>query len=600
MFEPNGFSLQIFQDRYAFTPDETYSEACKRVAEQMARAEVPEKQKIYYEKFFEVLSENLFVPGGRIWYNSGRNNPQLLNCFVLNPDKDSREGWGRSASDMIITSMTGGGCGDDFSDVRPRGSVITGQKGVAPGAVELMRLIDACAKPVKNGGQRRVALMFSLDLDHPDIEEFLDAKLTQGELTHANVSVRSKRTKEFIKAVKNDSEWELIWKGKYRRVVRARELWNTIVKNAYNSAEPGFLNWELVESESNIWYIEPLITTNPCGEIALSAYDCCCLGHLVLPRFIKESVTPGTNQIDYHLLGNTIRTAVRFLDNTLTVNNYPLPEMKIKSNNLRRIGLGTTGLADALAMLGYRYGSEEGNKFIDKLYRFISKAAYESSVMLAVEKGMFPLCQPDKHIESGFMKRMPEKIRALVKEHGIRNCAILTQAPTGTVSILSGNCSSGIEPMFAPAYERRYWKDEERKKELVYHPLFAKFMKEGKSVDHFVSSQSLTVRDHLEVQAIVQKHVDNAVSKTVNIAEDCPLEEVEAAWIEYLPRLKGTTFYRENTRGYIDPNTGNLEEPPLKALSLEEATFKFWAELHIEDTVTNDCANGSCSVPWDK
>lgn len=590
MFEPTGFSLQIFKERYSFTPEETFSEACKRVAEQMARAETPEKQKTYSDKFYEILSDNLFVPGGRIWYNSGRHNPQLLNCFVLNPDKDSREGWGRTAQDMIVTSMTGGGCGDDFSDVRPRGSKITGQNGEAPGAVELMRLVDACAKPVKNGGQRRVALMFSLDLDHPDIEEFLNAKLVQGELSHANVSVRSKRTKEFIKAIKNDLEWELSWKGKYKHTVRARELWNTIIQNAYNSAEPGFLNWELVESESNIWYIEPLVTTNPCGEIALSAYDCCCLGHLVIPRFIKDNV------VDYHTLGNTIRMAVRFLDNVLTVNHYPLPEMKVKSNNLRRIGLGTTGLADALAMLGYKYGSDEGNKFIDKLYRFISKAAYESSIMLAVEKGMFPLCQPNKHVESGFMKRMPEKTRALVKEHGIRNCCLLTQAPTGTVSILSGNCSSGIEPIFSAAYERRYWVGEERKMELVYHPLFAQFMKEGKSVDHFIGSQSLTVRNHLEVQAIVQKHIDNAVSKTVNIAEDCPIDEMQAAWIEYLPRLKGTTFYRENTRGFVNPKTGLLEEPPLKALTLSESTLKFWSERHIEDTETTDCASGACEL----
>jgi ribonucleoside-diphosphate reductase alpha chain len=590
MFEPTGFSLKIFKDRYAFTNQESFPEACKRIAWQMARAELPEKQKIYSDKFFEVLSENLFVPGGRIWYNSGRSNPQLLNCFVLNPEKDSKEGWGRSAADMITTSMTGGGCGDDFSDVRPRGAAISGQKGEAPGAVELMRLIDSCAKPVKNGGQRRVALMFSLDLDHPDIEEFLNAKLTKGELTHANVSVRSKRTKAFIKAVKEDADWELMWKGKYKRTVKARTLWDTIVKNAYDSAEPGFLNWELVESESNIYYIEPLVTTNPCGEIALSAYDCCCLGHLVLPRFIKG------NSIDMPMLGNTIRTAVRFLDNVLTVNHYPLAQMKEKSHNLRRIGLGTTGLADALAVMGLRYGSDEGNKFIDKLYRFISKAAYEASVMLAVEKGAFPLCEPKKHIESGFMKRMPDKIRALVLEHGIRNCAILTQAPTGTVSILSGNCSSGIEPMFAPAYERRYWEGDVRKMEMVFHPLFSQFMKEGRNVEHMVGSQNLTIRDHLEVQAIVQKHVDNAVSKTVNIAQDCPIEDMEKAWLEYLPRLKGTTFYRENTRGFVNAK-GEIEEPPLKALSLREAQDQyFMQEVIVEDTETNDCATGSCEV----
>lgn len=588
-FTPEGFSLTIFKDRYAFTENETWPEACKRVAQQMAIAELPDKQKIYADKFYSILSSNLFVPGGRIWYNSGRNNPQLLNCFVLDPAKDSKEGWGKSAYNMITTSMTGGGCGDDFSDVRPRGASISGQKGVAPGAVELMRLIDNCAEPVRNGGQRRVALMFSLDLDHPDVEEFLNAKLTKGQLTHANVSVRSKYTKEFIKAVKNDGDWELSWKGKYKRTVKAKELWNTIVSNAYNSAEPGFLNWELVENESNIHYIEPLVTTNPCGEIALSAYDCCCLGHIVLTRFICDG------EIDFALLGNTIRTAVRFLDNVLTVNSYPLPEMKAKSESLRRIGLGTTALADTLAILGLRYGSDEGNKFIDKLYRFISKAAYESSIMLAVEKGAFPLCEPDKHIESGFMKRMPAKIRSLVAEHGIRNCCLLTQAPTGTVSILSGNCSSGIEPIFSAVYERRYWDQEVRKTELVFHPLFEQFMKEGRSVEHLIGSRDLSVRDHLEVQKIVQKHVDNAVSKSVNIAEDYPLEEMEKLWLEYLPYLKGTTFYRENTRGFVKPD-GTIEEPPLRALSIEEGIKRFEETHSIESEQVNDCPSGICSI----
>jgi len=588
-FTPTGFSHTIFKDRYAFTESETWEEACMRVAQQMSIAEMPEKQSQYKEKFYSILSSNMFVPGGRIWYNSGRTNPQLLNCFVLDPNKDSKEGWGKSANNMIITSMTGGGCGDDFSDVRPRNASISGQKGAAPGAVELMRLINGCANPVRAGGQRRVALMFSLDLDHPDIEEFLNAKLTKGELTFANVSVRSKYTKEFIKAVKGDKDWELSWKGKYKNNIKAKTLWNTIVSNAYNSAEPGFLNWELVESESNIWYIEPLVTTNPCGEIALSAYDCCCLGHLVLTRFIKG------DSIDWSLLGDTIRTATRFLDNVLNVNSYPLPEMRIKSQNLRRIGLGTTALADTLAILGLKYGSEEGNKFIDKLYRFISKAAYEASIMLAVEKGAFPLCNPEKHIESGFMKRMPAKTRSLVLEHGIRNCCILTQAPTGTVSILSGNCSSGIEPMYAPAYERRYWDKNERKTELVFHPLFEQFMKENKSVEHFVGSHDLTVRDHMEVQKIIQHHVDNAVSKTINIAHDYPMEEVEKLWLEYLPYLKGTTFYRDGTRGFVKED-GTMELPPLSPIPIEEAKVRF-KEIHsIDAELVDDCASGLCTL----
>jgi ribonucleoside-diphosphate reductase alpha chain len=589
MFKPEGFSETIFKDRYALTVEETWEEATSRVARQMALAESPDKQKMYEEKFKEVLVENLFVPGGRIWYNSGRNNPQLLNCFVLSNKLDSKEGWGNIAKEMIVTSMTGGGCGIDFSDVRPRGSLISGQRGECPGPVELMRLVDACAKPVRAGGTRRVALMFSLDLDHPDVLEFLDAKLEKGELTHANVSVRSKRTTDFINAIKNDEDWELSWKGKFKKKIKARELWNKIVTNAYNSAEPGFLNWELVENESNIGYIEPLVTTNPCGEIALSSYDCCCLGHLVLHRFVNNG------EMDWHKLGNVVRTGVRFLDNVLTVNTYPMPEMKEKSHRLRRIGLGTTGLADTLAMLGYRYGSPEGNKFVDKLYSFIAKAAYESSVMLAIEKGAFPACDPRKQVESDFMKRMPKKIRALVLEHGIRNCALLTQAPTGTVSILSGNCSSGIEPMFAPAYERRFWQGSERKTELVFHPLFSQFMSEGKPVEHFVGSQDLSVENHMEVQAIVQSHVDNAVSKTINMAFNYPVEDMSRMWLEYLPRLKGTTFYRENTRGFVNAD-GTIAEPPLKAISIEEAKARYVESHKTEAAFVDDCVSGVCSV----
>ena len=801
-FVPQGFSEVIFKERYSFTPEESWDEACSRVARQMALAEVPEKMKKYEEIFKEILVKNLFVPGGRIWYNSGRNNPQLLNCFVLGHELDSKEGWGQIAKEMIITSMTGGGCVDadteyfngykwgkiskynggkvaqytesgnmelvypneyikyyatelthfktkygidqclcddhivvyknanneklekkkfsefkkwhlntikgadakfittfnsnriginltdneirlmvafiadgsfynsndkgiirvnkkrkykrlldllkdcnveyklhdfenskynvsfklpistkvfseyfyncnnnqlkiimseilnwdgsiwcdnrigqfstskisdrdfiqyaahscglrasisedkrsqkinyklsfskkinpslcsdkknksqmipyktkdgfkycfvvpshmlilrrnynifitgncgiDFSDIRPNGTPVSGQKGVCPGPVTAMTMIDNCAEPVRQGGQRRVALMFSLDMEHPDIEEFLDAKLTQGKLSHANISVRCRDVKGFIKAVKEDGEIELSWKGQCKKKISAKKIWNKIVLNAHKNAEPGFLNWELALEENNIHYIEDLVTTNPCGEICLSSYDCCCLGHLVLSRFVKEN----GSDLEWSELANTIRTAVRFLDNVLTVNNYPLKEMKEKSNKIRRIGLGVTGLADMLILLGLKYGSEEGNKFIDKLHRFISKIAYESSVMLAIEKGPFPLFNAEKHLESGFMKRMTAKIRALVAEHGIRNCAILTIAPTGTVSILSDNCSSGIEPVFAPAYMRKFWKENgTRGTEIVFHPLFVKFMEEGKSIANFVSAHELNVK----------------------------------------------------------------------------------------------------------
>lgn len=589
-FVPAGFSATIFRERYSLTPEETWEGACHRLSKQMAVAETPSKMQAYEDKFYDILVNNRFVPGGRIWYQSGKNNPQLLNCFVLSSDLDSKEGWGNIAREMIVTSMTGGGCGIDFSDVRPSGAPIFGNKGTCPGPVSLMELIDNCAEPVKSGGGRRVALMFSLDLEHPDIEEFLDAKLTKGKLTHANVSVKCNNTTEFIKAVKADKEIELSWKGKFKKKVRAKKLWERIVENAYNSAEPGFLNWELVSNENNLEYVRHNSSTNPCGEQPLPPHSNCCLGHLVLPRFVKD------NDIDYTLLGQTIRMGVRFLDNVLSVNHFPMPEMKLVSDKERRIGMGVTGLADMLAMVGLRYGSPEANKFIDKLFRFISKQAYEASIFLAVEKGAFPLCEPEKFVESGYMKRMTHKIKSLVLEHGIRNCTVLTIAPTGTVSILSGNCSSGVEPMFAPAYERRYWKGTERLTELVFHPLFQKFMDEGKPVDHFVGSYDLSVREHLEVQKIIQKHIDSAISKTINIPTDYPKEDVEKLWLEYLPHLKGTTFYRESTRGYVDEQ-GVVHEPPLKAISLDEAKNKYKnGEVAAESEIVDNCKSGVCEL----
>lgn len=591
MFKPTGFSEIIFKDRYAFTSDETWSDACVRVANQMAIAELPSKVEKYKEKFNNILVNNYFVPGGRIWHNSGRPNPQLLNCFVLNDDLDSKEGWGKLLNENVVTSMTGGGCGQDFSEVRPHGAEITGHKGVCPGPITLMKGVNGAAHMVRAGGGRRAANMFSLDLDHPDILAFLDSKLSKGELDMANISVRSKDTRKFIEAVKADGNWELSWKGKHKKTIKAKALWNKIVSNAHKSAEPGFLNMELGLSDSTIYYIEELVTTNPCGEILLTAYGNCCLGHLVLPRFIKNS------KLDKRLLAETIRTGVRFLDNVLDVNTYPLSEMSDKAQKLRRIGMGTTGLADMLVILGIKYGSDEGNKYVDELFRFISKVAYEASVMLAVEKGAFPACKPSLHIKSGYVKRMPDKVKTLIKEHGIRNCALLTQAPTGTVSILSDNCSSGIEPMFAFAYWRNYWDKEERKRELCFHPLFIEFLNSGKDVSHFVASHDLKVEDHMEVQKIIQSHIDNAVSKTINMPKNYPIKKMSELWLAYLPFLKGTTFYRDGSRNFVDEN-GVEHEPPLVPITLKVAIklYKEQESVNSEVVHVDDCVNGVCEI----
>ena len=580
MFKPEGFSLEIFKKRYSFTENETWEEACRRVSKQVSIAELPDKVNKYEEKFYEELINNRFVPGGRIWYNSGRPNPQLLNCFVLGSELDSREGWGNIAKEMIITSMSGGGCGVDFSDVRPKGATIAGQKGSAPGAVELMKLLNGCADPIRAGGQRRTALLFSLNLHHPDILDFLDSKFNDKALQNANISVKCKNVKDFIKAVKKDGDWELHWKGKYKKSCKARILWDKIVKNAYMTAEPGFLNWELVENENTISYVKTMTCTNPCGEIVLPEYGSCDLGHLVLTRFIKDG------EVDWHEMGNTIRIAVRFLDNVLSVNKYPLEEMKIEAEKFRRIGLGTTALADMLAILGYRYGSPEANKFVDKLFRFISKQAYESSVMLAIEKGAFPECNFMEHVQTGYVKRMTKKIKSLIEDHGIRNCALLTQAPTGTVSILSGNCSSGIEPMFAPAYERRWLDGDKKQKELVFHPLCEQFIKEGKDVSHFVGANDLSVRDHMEIQKVIQNHIDNSISKTINIPKTYDIKEMSEIWLEYLPHLKGATFYRDGSR-----------DAPLKPVKLEDAIKRKKIEkVKVEAAHVDDCPGGKCEI----
>lgn len=586
-FTPEGFSDEIFHLRYAFTDHESWPESCHRVASQMALAEKPEKRH-YGEQFELILRKNLFCPGGRIWAGAGKTKPSMINCFVANDELDSKEGWGRCAQEMIITTMAGGGLGIDFSDVRPAGTLIAGNGGLCPGPISLMELIDSCAEPVRSGGQRRAALMFSLSLAHSDIIPFLDAKLTKGSLTHANVSVRCRNTSDFIEAIRRNASYPLSWKGRPGGEISARDLWSRIVTNAHRSAEPGFLNWELIENESTVSYLYPLSTTNPCGEQPLPCYGSCCLGHLVLPRFVRDG------HFDLETLADTIRLGVRFLDNVLTVNHWPMAEFEGRSNGERRIGLGITGLADTLILLGLKYGSPEANQWVEKFFRFLAKTGYEASIILAIEKGPFPLCDRAVHPSTGFLRRQSARIRSLVREHGIRNCAVTTVAPTGTVSILSGNCSSGIEPIFAPAYERRFWDNGSRRTETVLHPLFKEYNASSKPLDCFVSARELSVRQHLEVQRIVQRYIDSAVSKTINIPADYPVDELSDLWLEYLPYLKGTTFYREGSRGYVDAD-GNESEPPLVALSIEEAKARL-AESTQTGTVINDCPSGICEL----
>jgi ribonucleoside-diphosphate reductase alpha chain len=565
------------------TEAETFSQASTRVAYHIAQAEQGEHIAKWRGEFEQVLSKNLFMPGGRIWYGSGRPKGQLLNCFVI-PTADSREGWGKSVSDEIVIAGTGGGIGTNFSPIRPRGSPINGSGGKATGAVSLMEVYNAVGEVIKAGGGRRTALMFALEHNHGDIQEFMDKKLDKNTLNNANVSVIFQENPEhFFEQVKKDDDVILKFRGQARGKVKARDLWNRIVKNALHGGEPGLLNGYLANKMSGISYYTPLICTNPCGEIWLAAYDCCDLGAVVLPRFVDEA----KKDIDWALLQRVVTTGIRFLDDVLTVNNYPLSEIKEQCSLIRRVGLGVMGLHDMLLMLGYKYNSSAGLEFVDKVMERIKHWAYEASIDLAKEKGPFPKFDPEQYLKGGFVKTLKPSLRERIREHGIRNCAMLTIAPTGTTSMVC-DVSSGIEPMFAAAYKRRYRRDDLLAEEVVIHPLFARFLLDEKSVKHFQGAYELRIKDHFEMQRTCQKHLDNACSKTINLPPGTDEKELSDLYMEYFPELKGVTVYPEGSR----------EDQPLTPMNLEEAVR--YAQDHADVLVgaagIDTCKSGVCEI----
>lgn len=590
----SGLPETIFKERYAIHKEESWDEASERLASHVAKAEQDDIRQSVKEDFYEQIVTNRFMPGGRIWYGAGRNRAQLLNCFVV-PTSDSREGWGKTISDVIVVSGMGGGVGINCSPIRPRGSFINGTGGVATGAVSLMQMINGVGDVLVSGGGRRMALMLDLNLTHPDMPEFIDAKLDKSELTNANVSViidKRMGARAFADKVKNGEDFDLVWGGSHYKKKNAKELWEKIVTNAWSSGEPGILNGELANKESNIWYHKPLVSTNPCGEIWLEEYGCCDLGAIVLPRFVNE-----LGMVNWYEMKKTIRTAVRFLDNVLSVNEYPLPEIRENCNNVRRIGLGIMGLHDMLIRLGYMYSSSSARSFVDGLMKFIKEEAYKASIELAIEKGPFPAYQ-DEFLQSGFATRaLSSDIRGQIEQYGIRNCALLTIAPTGTTAMVA-NVSTGIEPIFSAAYYRRFYRptnDGSRSldKELVLNPLWSEFSENGK-LDLLEGAYDVKPEEHFDMQVICQQHIDNATSKTINLPNNYAVDSLSDLWLEYLPQLKGTTFYRAGSRG----------EEPLEAIPLDEAKALLAREAVSEYGISNvaeqnsmDCPDGVCEIP---
>jgi len=387
--------------------------------------------------------------------------------------------------------------------------------------------------------------------------------------------------------VKNDEDMPLMFNGladKLGRTIKAKKLWDWLVTNAWNNGEPRILNWFLVQKMNNLRYCKPLIAVNPCGEQALSGYSNCCLGHLVLPRFVKEG------KLDWEELDESIRLAVRFLDNSIDVAHYPLPENTKVAQEERRIGLGVMGLHSMLLDLGMKYNSPEAHKFVDKLMGTIKNTAYDASINLAIEKGPFPLYDP-KILEGGFVKTLKPGIRHKIKEHGLRNCCLLTVAPTGTTSMVQG-VTGGIEPVFSPVYIRRRRVVDKMQNEALVETLVVS----QEYVDHpdlVQGAYDLHPSDHLEMQRIVQKHIDAATSKTINLPKDFPVEDLSDLWLEYLPYLKGTTFYREGSRETADSFEPMKHVP---ADQMDSMIYSWKGEIEYELPDVMDCPDGSCEL----
>lgn len=587
----DGIRKDVFLDRYSLKneegkPLEEYPEQMwKRVAWGISQQEKPALRKVWEEKFYKAMSGFKFVPAGRIL--SGAGTPYQVtyyNCYVIPSPKDSRGGIMENITMTVEIQARGGGVGVNLSSLRPRGSRVKKVNGTSSGPVNWAALYSTANHDViQQGGSRRGALMIMINDWHPDVEEFITVKQDLTKIPGANLSVCV--SDAFMDAVKTDADWNLVfpdnsyykydeewdgdldkWKEKdypviVHKTIKARDLWNLIGEAAWKSAEPGVVFIDRYNKLSNTWYFEKIIATNPCGEQGLGAWGVCNLGHLNLPAFINDG------NVDYKLLAEHASIATRFLDNVVDANYYFYDENKKAQLNIRRTGLGTLGLADALIKMKLKYGSPESLEVIEKIYSTIRNAAYTTSALLAKEKGSFGGFKKDKYLKGVFIQKLPEEIRKLIANHGIRNAIILTQAPTGTISLLAG-VSSGIEPV----YEFSYKRNDRTGEHIVNHPLYDEWLKEHPSEkipDYFVSASALTPEDHVKVQAMIQNLTDSSISKTVNAPNSHTLEDVKKLYqLAYELGCKGVTYFRDGSRTGV---LSKVDEKPASAQGSGEA-----------------------------
>lgn len=569
-------SRQVWDSRYRHRSDgrivdQTIDDSWRRIACAVSQAEQTERE-TWQAAFQHILEDFRFLPGGRIQAGAGTGlNVTLLNCFVMGVIDDSMEGIFRALHEGALTMQQGGGVGYDFSTLRPRGTPARGVGAIASGPVSFMALWDSMCSTILSTGSRGGAMMATLRCDHPDIEEFVAAKQSPGALRHFNLSVQV--SDAFIAAVRADEECALVfpaaddtghedivlrqWPGRadatpcrVHRRLRARELWERILRSTYDHAEPGVLFIDRINRLNNLHYREQITATNPCGEIPLPPYGACDLGSINLTRFVTEPFSPAA-RLDEAALSETAEIATRFLDDVIDQSRFPLPEQAEVARATRRIGLGITGLADTLIMLGLDYGSEKARVTAARIMRVICHAAYRTSIGLAAEKGAFPAFVRDRYLASPFVAALPADIRDGISRNGIRNSHLIAIAPTGSISLLANNVSSGIEPVFAASYCRNVLGADGTPQvfDLVDYAVALWARTRSKSSPllppAFRSATDLSPDQHLLMQAALQPFVDNAISKTINIASDCPFDDFRGIYeAAYDLGLKGCTTFR--------------------------------------------------------
>ncbi|REF70355.1 MULTISPECIES: adenosylcobalamin-dependent ribonucleoside-diphosphate reductase [Paracoccus] len=544
--------------------DLSVEDSWRRVARDLARVE--KDPALWEDRFYAALEDFKFLPAGRILAGAGTGREvTLFNCFVMGTIPDSMAGIFDMLKEAALTMQQGGGIGYDFSTIRPRGAEVKGVAADASGPLSFMDVWDAMCRTIMSAGSRRGAMMATMRCDHPDIEAFIEAKQDSARLRMFNLSVLV--TDAFMQAVKADGPWDLQFDGKIYHTVRARDLWNRIMRATYDYAEPGVIFIDRINQQNNLAYAETIAATNPCGEQPLPPYGACLLGSVNLARLVEAPFTPQA-RLNPEALDELVRTAVRMMDNVVDASKFPLPQQAAEAQAKRRIGLGVTGLADALLMLGLRYGAADAVEQTRVWMKAIARSAYLASVDLAKEKGAFPLFDAQKYLASGFMQRMDADLREAVAQHGIRNALLTSIAPTGTISLYAGNVSSGIEPVFAYAYTRKVLqKDGSRTEEEVVDyavQMWRDLKGDAPLPEYFVNAQTLAPLDHVAMQAAAQEWVDSSISKTINCPEDISFEDFKDVYLAAWDKgCKGCTTYRPNeVTGSVLSVSEKAEEAP--------------------------------------